>query len=51
MVLTDPKRGVLTAAKVLRDNPNYKLVTEVQKVDMIHVLKVHDYNYLMKVVE
>jgi hypothetical protein len=51
MVLTDPNRGVLTASKLFRDNPSYKLVTEVSKVDIVHVLKVHDYNYLRKVIE
>jgi len=51
MVLTDPNRGVLTASKLFRDNPHYELVTELSKVDIAHVLKVHEYNYLRKVIE
>ncbi len=51
MVLTDPKMGVLTAAKNFRDNPRYKVITEVSKVELSDVLKVHDYNYLKKVID
>lgn len=51
MVLTDPKMGVLTASTQFISNPRYKLVMEVQKVEISDVLKVHDYNYLRDIIE
>ncbi len=50
MVLIDEDKGVLTASENLTQIPYYKIKKEVNPVKIADVLKIHDYNYLMKVI-
>ncbi len=50
MVLTDKKRGVLTAAEDLIENRGYIVRRSAKMAPLADILRVHDYNYLMKVI-
>jgi hypothetical protein len=50
MVLIDSGKGVLTQSDDLIQNPRYKVKDKVAPVKISDVLRVHDYNYLMKVI-
>lgn len=51
MILTDEKRGILSACKEFKDDPRYSIINEVQKVEISDVLKVHDFNYIKNVID
>ncbi len=51
MILTDEKRGILSACKEFKDDSRYSLINEVQKVEISDVLKVHDFNYIKNVID
>jgi hypothetical protein len=50
MVLIDSEKGVLTQSDALIQNPRYQVKDMVAPVKISDVLRVHDYNYLMKVI-
>lgn len=50
MVLIDSEKGVLTQSDALIQNPRYQVKDSVSHVKISDVLRVHDYNYLMKVI-
>ena len=51
MVLINDERGVLTQTSEFLNNPNYKIANQSKEVALADVFRVHDYNYLMKVIE
>ena len=52
MVLTDPQRGILTASEEYSEKGGrYQIVNKVEKAGMVDVMRVHDYNYIRKVIE
>lgn len=50
LVLIDSEKGVLTQSDALIQNPRYQVKDSVSPVKISDVLRVHDYNYLMKVI-
>lgn len=53
MILIDKERGVLTQAEELVKNQQYgyKIQNGAKKASHSDVFRVHDYNYLMKVLQ
>ena len=50
MILIDSVKGLLTQSDALIQNPRYQIKEIVAPVKISDVLRVHDYNYLMKVI-
>ncbi len=51
MVLIDDERGVLTGCESFTSNSRYQIKDTVKHARISDVLKVHDYNYLKKVID
>ena len=51
MVLINEASGVLTGSREFAEDPRYKVVQEAKKVALADVFRVHDFNYLMKVIQ
>ena len=51
MVLTNSTNGVLTVAEEFDQDPAYLIKTSAREAALADVFKVHDYNYLMKVIK
>ena len=53
MILIDKDRGTLTQSEefVERSNGSYIVQNKAQQAPLADVFRVHDYNYLMKVLE
>ena len=50
MALIDGDKGVLTQSETLINSPRYYVKDTVKPVKISDVLRVHDYNYLRKVI-
>ncbi len=51
MILIDENKGVLTKADEFTQNPSYVIKKEAKPVAIGDLYRVHDYNYLMRVIE
>ena len=51
MVLIEKDRGVLTQTSEFLQNQRYTVQKKTQPVSLADVYRVHDYNYLMKVLQ
>lgn len=51
MVLIDKDKGVLTAVDEFAQSPEFTMKQVVQEATHADVFRVHDYNYLMKVID
>lgn len=51
MILIDSNKGVLTESDEFKQSSSYVIQKEAQEVKVGDIYRVHDYNYLMKVME
>jgi hypothetical protein len=51
MVLIDKDKGVLTKMQEFAENPGYTINKTAKPVQLGDLFRVHDYNYLMKVID
>ena len=51
MILTNKETGILTESEIFVSNQCYTVQRGTQPVALGDVLRIHDYNYLMKVID